>query len=123
MPYGKKELDSDIEDLKTMRRVKSNDVYNRVKRKLEDYPNCRDSNSLLIGSIWIDELVARGYDKDVVSDMMRIIFKDNKLSNVQSITRASRKVQEDYPTLAGKNRRSRLNKQKNVLKELNYVRD
>jgi hypothetical protein len=104
-----------------MRKVKINDVYNRVKNTLENYPNCRDNYSLLIGSIWIDELVSRGYDREEASNIMRILFKDNKLTNVQSITRACRKVQEDFPTLRGKNRTDRINKQEKVLKELNYV--
>lgn len=104
-----------------MQNVKINDVYNRVKKALENYPNCRDNYSLLIGSIWIDELVSKGYDHEEASKIMRILFKDNKLTNVQSITRACRKVQEDFPTLCGKNRKDRINKQKKILKELNYV--
>ena len=104
-----------------MRKVKINDVYNRVKNALKNYPNCRDYYSLLIGSIWIDELVARGYDHEEASNIMRILFKDNRLTNVQSITRACRKVQEDFPTLRGKNRADRINKQEKIIKELNYV--
>tara|TARA_Y100001937_G_scaffold124613_1_gene189692 strand:- start:1682 stop:2002 length:321 start_codon:yes stop_codon:yes gene_type:complete len=104
-----------------MRKVKINDVYNRVKNALVNYPNCRDNYSLLIGSIWIDELVVRGYDREEASNIMRILFKDNKLTNVQSITRACRKVQEDFPTLRGKNRKDRIDNQEKIIKELNYV--
>lgn len=71
---------------------------NLVKFYLEKYPETRDDYKLLLVKIWKDQYAT--FNCDSIEDfLMKIASGD--LKNADSISRARRRVQEEYPSLRG----------------------
>lgn len=96
-------------------------VYDRVQCFLEAYPRYRDNDNMLVAKIWWDELFGNVAVKPenctmgLFEFLMR--YKDNKITPADYITRARRKVQEEYPHLRGKTYKQRKSKEAEETKE------
>tara|TARA_R110002020_G_scaffold177087_6_gene369844 strand:- start:535 stop:846 length:312 start_codon:yes stop_codon:yes gene_type:complete len=74
-----------------------------VKELLTNKPHLRDNDNKLICTYWYRELKAKNvnpYKLDGVEFMQ--MFANNKLTNIKTIERMRRKLQEEYPELRGK---------------------
>ena len=90
-----------------------------VIRLLEKYPHLRDDNNRLLATVWNNELHAEGYDSKCISAFELLsLIASNTLSKSGSVTRASRKIQEQWPQLRGKRWRERQSHQKDVVFDL-----
>jgi len=88
-----------------------------VKRLLEKKPHLQDSDSKLIASVWWLELIKLGVDPKPHRELLEL-FAGGKLSKVESITRARRKLQEIEPSLRGKNYQDRQKNTQSIKEEL-----
>ncbi len=73
-----------------------------VKKLLERDRTYSDSDSRLCCKVWLDELTVRGVDAKEFSvyDFFLLLFK-NEITTAGSITRARRKLEENFPALRG----------------------
>lgn len=96
-------------------------VNDLVKDLLQRYPSARDNDFILCANVWQRELKRQGMDTAAVKgvDVLKAI-SDGKVSPVESITRARRKLQEEWPQLRGKRWEARHMKQASVQQELGY---
>ena len=74
-----------------------------VKQLLIDKPHLRDSDPKLISTYWWLELKRKDIDPNKMTgfDFMKM-FADGKLTNIKTIERMRRKLQEECPELRGK---------------------
>jgi len=73
-------------------------VYNLLNK----YPHLRDNDQRLVASFHTFEMGGTSVCKSMSAyDYLNAII-EGKLTNAESITRARRKVQENYPELRGK---------------------
>lgn len=89
--------------------------YEWVKKQLTDFPALRDSNERL----YYRYLLALGYD--VESKSAKEFLKDMEMRAIpylDSVSRASRKVQEEHPHLRGALYNKRKTKQDKVKEEI-----
>jgi hypothetical protein len=78
-------------------------IQSSVGSLLHNYPQFRDDDKLLVSNIWYGQLLDLGYSPDKISAKQFLqLYSDDKLTNSDIITRARRKVQEEYPELRGK---------------------
>ncbi len=91
----------------------------RVERLLKLKPHLRDDDSKLIANIWYDHFTKMKINLKKISgyDLLQLIA-DGKLPNPQSIRRARRKLQEEFPELQGKKWEERHKEQDNVIEQL-----
>lgn len=87
--------------------------FDFVKETLEKYPNCRDNNEQLYYR-YLSEI---GYNinkpiRDFLLDMSL-----RKIPYIDSLSRASRKVQENYPELRGKGYKKRVTTKEFLVRE------
>jgi hypothetical protein len=101
---------------------KINTVYDFVFSQLVKAERYRDDDNLLVVSIWWEELAKMGYDGRNLSayDFMNL-YKSQKLTSSDTITRARRKIQEENPDLRGKSYQSRQAKTEDVKQELRLL--
>jgi len=96
-------------------------IQEQVKQLLIDKPSNRDDDNKLVANIWNKELNALKMSAKIISAFELLqLLADGKLTNSDSITRARRKIQEEYPELRGEHYRARQNKQEQIKKDLNY---
>ena len=88
-------------------------VMELVKDYLEAKPLLRDSDNKLVCRIWNNLLEAKGSNPKEASahDLLCLISQD-KLPSFESISRARRKIQEQYPHLRGNTYKQRQNESK-----------
>lgn len=96
-------------------------VYDRVKHLLEKYLSYRDSDYKLVSNIWWNELfgnvaVNRENCKMELFDFL-MKYSNADVTPADSITRARRKVQEEYPHLRGETYKQRKLKEAENVKE------
>lgn len=98
-------------------------MNHRVKTLLIKYPELRDNDQKLVVTIWEEEL-----ERELERDIDRIsgrtvldIVSEEKLSKVESITRARRFVQAEYPELQGTLRDQRKWEEENTSREINKL--
>ncbi len=94
-------------------------ITDRVRRILEKNISARESDQFLSATIWYNELIDLGIDKETALKLCRLI-KDNKLTSFESISRSRRKVQEEVPSLRGRNYFERHRNKTKIRKELGY---
>lgn len=88
-----------------------------VINKLATTPSFRDSNEKL----YYQFLKESGYDVNkTVKEFLQDMEKRN-IPYIDSIARASRKVQEEHPHLQGKSYRKRMEKEKIVRNEIREI--
>ena len=79
-----------------------------VKNLLIQKPHLRDSDSKLIATYWFNELKAKQIDPaDITGLEFMKLFADSRLTNIKTIERMRRKLQEEHPELRGKLYRAR----------------
>lgn len=92
--------------------------YEWVKKQLTDFPALRDSNERL----YYRYLLAMGYDVDTKT--AKEFLKDMEtraIPYLDSVSRASRKVQEEHPHLRGELYNKRKVKQEQVKEEIQSI--
>jgi hypothetical protein len=100
----------------------------RVADLLIRYPETKDNDRELITrywkvEIWEEQDEARGKLQSLPYyslDSFLAAFTDGKFTHPDTITRARRLVQSKYPHLRGEKYKARMDKQKEVKKELGY---
>ena len=74
-----------------------------VKELLIIKPHLRDNDSMLIAAYWWRELKKRSLDPNKMNGLEFMqMFANNKLTNIKTIERMRRKLQEECPELRGK---------------------
>ena len=74
-----------------------------VKALLIDKPHLRDSDPKLISTYWWLELKRKDIDPNKMTGLEFMkMFADGKLTNIKTIERMRRKLQEECPELRGK---------------------
>ena len=86
-----------------------------LKKLLEKTPHLRDSDPKLICTYWYEELKDKGIDPNKINGLEFMqMFANSKLTNIKTIERMRRKLQEESPELRGKlytDRKGRLQEQ------------
>ena len=74
-----------------------------VKELLTIKPHLRDSDNKLIATYWFNELKEKQIDPNKINGLEFMqMFANNKLTNIKTIERMRRKLQEEDPELRGK---------------------
>ena len=74
-----------------------------VKQLLIDKPHLRDSDNKLIATYWFNELKEKKIDPNKINGLEFMqMFANSKLTNIKTIERMRRKLQEEHPELRGK---------------------
>ena len=74
-----------------------------VRELLTIKPHLRDNDNLLIAAYWWRELKRKEIDPNKMNGLEFMqMFANNKLTNIKTIERMRRKLQEEYPELRGK---------------------
>ena len=74
-----------------------------VKNLLIQKPHLRDSDSKLIATYWFNELKKNNINPSEINGLEFMkMFADSKLTNIKTIERMRRKLQEEHPDLRGK---------------------
>ena len=69
-----------------------------VKQLLIDTPHLRDSDPKLIATYWFNELKAKQIDPNNINGLEFMqMFANGKLTNIKTIERMRRKLQEEQP--------------------------
>ncbi len=92
-------------------------MLNKVEYALENYPQTRDNDSILIGHIFNSEVEIKRVSAFHLLDLM----SKGVLPPVESITRARRKLQQLHPHLRGTSHKSRKNAAKEVKEEITQI--
>ena len=80
--------------------MKTKDV---VKQLLIGTPHLRDSDPKLIATYWFNELKEKQIDPNKINGLEFMqMFANSKLTNIKTIERMRRKLQEECPELRGK---------------------
>tara|TARA_R110001583_G_scaffold77037_1_gene210144 strand:- start:293 stop:607 length:315 start_codon:yes stop_codon:yes gene_type:complete len=74
-----------------------------VKKLLIEKPHLKDSDNKLIATYWFNELKKKNINPSEINglDFMKL-FAESKLTNIKTIERMRRKLQEEHPELRGK---------------------
>tara|TARA_Y100000034_G_scaffold131973_1_gene193871 strand:- start:82 stop:396 length:315 start_codon:yes stop_codon:yes gene_type:complete len=90
-------------------------VYTKVKHLLAETPRYRDNDKLLVARIWWEEMKAIRIDPETATARQLMdLMVDDRVTQPDTIKRARRKVQEDFPNLRGIVRTHRLQKQNKI---------
>jgi hypothetical protein len=74
-----------------------------VRELLTIKPHLRDNDSMLIAAYWWRELKGKEIDPNKMNGLEFMqMFANNKLTNIKTIERMRRKLQEECPELRGK---------------------
>ena len=80
--------------------MKTKDI---VKNLLIQKPHLRDSDPKLIATYWFNELKKKNINPSEINGLEFMkLFADSKLTNIKTIERMRRKLQEESPELRGK---------------------
>lgn len=102
--------------------MKITTMYERVKHLLIKKSDYRDDDNLLVCRVWWDELLELKFVPEQMTAMeFLVLYRDQKLTSSDTITRARRKVQEENEHLRGKSYIERQNKQEEVKEEIRNI--
>lgn len=89
-------------------------VQDKVKWFLQNVPETKNIDEYLVAIFWRNELKGKGFDIDKMTarDFLSM-YKNNRLTKSDIITRTRRKLQEENPELRG----SRWIERKSIAKE------
>ena len=74
-----------------------------VRELLTIKPHLRDNDNMLIAAYWWKELKRKEIDPNKMNGLEFMqMFANNKLTNIKTIERMRRKLQEECPELRGK---------------------
>ena len=92
-------------------------AMNPVRTILEKHPSLRDDNPRLVANIWHEELKSLGIE--ITPQIKKVLtLISTELTSAESITRASRSLQNAVPDLRGKDWEKRQAHAPKVKKEL-----
>lgn len=92
-------------------------VSSVVKTILINHPETRDNDNLLILKVWAEqEPMLRNTTFPFVKFAKE--FKEGNFHSTESICRARRKLQEEFPQLRGENYKAKQNHQEDVKEQL-----
>lgn len=97
------------------------EIKDEVIKLMQKRPDLRDDDNRLAAVIWWEECkrLGRPMDKMTAADFMQIMI-DGKVSSLESIGRARRKVEEEHPELRGATYEQRQRLQKKAQADLGY---
>lgn len=95
-------------------------MLENIKRLLEQKAAARDNDQLLVSYVWYSELLAKGKKDCSAIELLRL-HADGVLTNHDTITRARRKLQEQYVELRGNKYKHRKEKQEQIRKNPNKL--
>tara|TARA_R100001244_G_scaffold68988_1_gene56483 strand:- start:2796 stop:3092 length:297 start_codon:yes stop_codon:yes gene_type:complete len=90
------------------------DLKNRIKQILVNNPKARESNDVLMASVWNKD-IGGGHILDLA------VLALSKLTSWDSATRAKRKLQEEHPELRGQSYNLRKAKANKVRKDVSIL--
>ena len=94
----------------------------KVRELLTERPKLRDDATFLVCCFWNAELKALGHDIKEYNTVNFFTLLTNKtLTSADTITRASRKLQEEYHELRGASWKKRKGIESNVRQEINRI--
>lgn len=96
-----------------IKKIKSN--YEKAKWFLINKPFSRDSDFQLISMWWYNEALKQ----NLCEDNFFLDFANKKYTAPEAITRARRKIQEQYPELRGKSYKGRKENEIEVRTQIN----
>ena len=97
-------------------------IFDRVLHLLEKDSKYRDNDQLLVARIWWEELQAKGINSDdITATQFMAMYRDEKLTSSDSITRCRRKINEELSHTIGKSYKPRQRKQFEVKHELKEI--
>lgn len=82
---------------------KLKDVKTRVQELLENNPNTRDSDNLLVATFYFYEMGGKESLMNTTAFSFLKKMSAGDLTSFESISRARRKIQEQVPSLRGSN--------------------
>ena len=89
----------------------SKNLTDKIKACLEQYEKVRDSDQYLLAMIWRDEIGESAHSESCFS-LLGVIAR-GEVTHFESIRRTRQKLQEEIPSLRGKNWDKRHKKAKN----------
>jgi hypothetical protein len=96
----------------------TNNLLDNVKIILLKTPNSRDSDMRLCYYIWRD--FENTNTNEIMATKLLEMLDKRQISSIESIGRARRKIQEDFPETRGNNYIKRHNNQKHIKQVLGY---
>jgi hypothetical protein len=79
-----------------------NSVKEKVTHFLQAQPELRDNNLKLVSAIWTLEIIKQGYKPaELTAERFLQLYSEDRFTPADTITRASRKIQEETPELQG----------------------
>ena len=97
------------------------EATNPVKAILIKHPSLRDDNPRLVANIWYEELQSLGIEiTPQINKVLTLI--STELTSAESITRASRSLQNAVPDLRGKDWEKRQAHAPKIKKELKEIK-
>jgi len=100
---------------------KIKEATNPVKAILIKHPSLRDDNPRLVANIWYEELKSLGIE--ITPQIKKVLtLISTELTSAESITRASRSLQNAVPDLRGKDWEKRQAYAPKVKKELREIK-
>lgn len=88
----------------------------KVKQILENHPESRDDDCVLLAEIWKDEIER---STDAVAFLS--LLSEGKLTHFETASRVRRKIQERSPALRGEKYHSRHKAQQTFLNQLKFA--
>ena len=92
-------------------------TQDKVIQLLTWYPQLRDNDPLLVATFQKYEIGANKFEKLSAREFLTLMI-DGKITTYDTITRARRKIQEEYPQLRGENY---IERQKNSVEVRNKI--
>ena len=80
---------------------KIKNMQDKVAFMLRKYPELRDDDEKLVTNMWYEEMSKWGSPESLPTTDFLALYQQKKISSADIITRARRKVQEQYPELRG----------------------
>lgn len=105
-----------------MKRGELNTLHDEVKELLESDPRLRESDNKLWARI-INNRIGSVQVTEITAYQLLCMVANNELPNWDTLTRARRVIQEDYPELRGAKWKERHEFQEEVITELGYKID
>lgn len=95
-----------------------NKTQDKVIQLLTLYPTLRDSDPLLVATFQKYEIGVNKFESLSAREFLTLMI-EGKITTYDTISRARRKVQEEYPQLRGQTYLDRKNMEKKVRNEIN----
>lgn len=89
----------------------------KVEVLLKKYPHLRDNDNALVANIWWTGVDLKN---KTATELLRML-SNKELPNIEAITRARRKLQEENPELRGNTYKGRKEEEQDVRKNMNKM--